>query len=400
MGGAEERRPSLREIRLEKLSAAIEGLDLAAGSDLAVVATSNRRVRVWRLGSGQTVHEFAFPEPETDARQKSEKEVEPIRVRFAPDGGTLAVSYLSRLYFYSVSEWKQIQSVGVAGEDTMRPRPTPTLARRVPSEETTRDASGPTPNQYIQEWALLQMQGDGRTRITDFSFTRDGSSILAAYCKGGCYDWASGLWNAGFPSGNDPVRLWDVGSGQLIWERVLDPKKVVERVVLSPDGASFAAAQHQPGRCRVEVRALGTGETRYSLPEIGYPFSLPPLILTPDGQYLITFRPEEGDLKHHPSDHLVIYEASSGKFVAELPGRYAARHADLSPDGRWLVTSADGVRFRIWDVQRRKAVVMTCPREWLWSGPPIESVRFSPDGHFLIVASDTSGMLAVYQFGP
>jgi WD40 repeat protein len=64
------------------------------------------------------------------------------------------------------------------------------------------------------------------------------------------------------------------------------------------------------------------------------------------------------------------------------------------------VTSADGVRFRIWDVQRRKAVVMTCPREWLWSGPPIESVRFSPDGHFLIVASDTSGMLAVYQFGP
>ena len=67
--GEGDRKPSLREIRQERLGNTIEGLDLAVGSDLAAVALSDLRVRVWRLNSGEMVHEFTFPQPETDARQ-------------------------------------------------------------------------------------------------------------------------------------------------------------------------------------------------------------------------------------------------------------------------------------------------------------------------------------------
>jgi WD40 repeat protein len=79
-----ERKLATRDIRVERLTSPILSLDVAPGSDLAVAAMSNGRVRAWHLDTGEILHEFGFTEPETDQRQKDEGEVEPIRVRFAP----------------------------------------------------------------------------------------------------------------------------------------------------------------------------------------------------------------------------------------------------------------------------------------------------------------------------
>src|SRR5438105_12465229 len=65
-------KPNLLEVRTERLSKFIQEFDIADGSDLAAVALSDLRVRVWSLKSGQVVHEFAFPEPESDQRLKLE----------------------------------------------------------------------------------------------------------------------------------------------------------------------------------------------------------------------------------------------------------------------------------------------------------------------------------------
>src|ERR1700691_4224548 len=101
-------KPAIRDVRVERLPAPILSLDVAPGSDLAVAAMSDGRVRVWHLDTGELVHEFGFTEPETDQRQKDEGEVEPIRVRFAPDGKTLGVSYLSRVHLYNVGVWSEL----------------------------------------------------------------------------------------------------------------------------------------------------------------------------------------------------------------------------------------------------------------------------------------------------
>jgi WD40 repeat protein len=391
------RNPTLRETRIQKLPASIMALDFAAGPNLAATALTNSHVLVWKLDSGEVVHDFRFPEPVTDPRQKLERDVEPIRVRFSPDGKELGISFLSRIHLYAIGDWHELGSLGVDGEDTIRTRSKPVLARRLPPGQETDKGPGPTLNELVHDWDRLLTQGDGRTRITDFKFCRDGSFILAAYCRGGCYDRDGALRIGAFPSGNDPVRLWNVRSGQLGWERTFDPQFVVERLEISPNDATFAAAEHRPGECRIEVRDLGTGNMLYSLPQVHFAYAVPSLGFAPDGDTLITLQTEGGMPK---TLGLAEYQATSGKQIAVFSGRYPTWHADLSPDGGWLVTSGNGVRFRIWDVKTHRVVLTKTPKQWLWSGPPIETVSFSPDGRWLIVASDTSGVVAVYQFRP
>lgn len=395
----EKRKPNLDEVRLQKLSASMLSLDLGAGSNLAVTALSNLHVVVWDLQSGGVLHEFAFPEPATDSRQKLENDVEPVRVRFAPNGKTLGISFLSRIHLYSVASWEETLCLKVDDEDAIRPRPKPELARRSPSEKGGASVSGPNLNQHMRDWARTKMQGDGRTRVTDFRFTSDGLYILAAYCSGGCYDQKGALRIGAFPSGNDPVRLWEVKTTDLVWERTLDASFEVERVAISPDDARFVAAEHRPGHCRIDICDLKSGRLVNPLPEVGFAYAVPGLLFTPDGNHLITLRAEEATQKERPWDHLAMYDADSGKLRAGFSGHYPARHADLSPDGRWLATSWNGIRFQIWDMRTRKVVATKAPREWRWSGPPIETVRFSPDSRWFVAASDTAGALAVYRLG-
>jgi hypothetical protein len=48
------------------------------------------------------------------------------------------------------------------------------------------------------------MLGDGRTRITDFAFTPDGTAIVVSYCRISCYDMPSGVrWM--ISNGHEPV---------------------------------------------------------------------------------------------------------------------------------------------------------------------------------------------------
>jgi WD40 repeat protein len=393
-------KPSLREARFERLGGGILSLDIAPNSDLAAAGLSGCRVRVWRLDSAETAHEFIFPEPETDPRQKFDNEVEPLRVRFAPDGRTLAVSHLSRIYLYEVGSWREIRSLGVAGEETMRRRPSPELTRRPPPDKDHEEKPAPTLNQVFQDWFKMKAQGDGRTRITDFKFTADGSSILAAYCGGGCYD-IPGDRRGPFATGKDPVRFWDVSSARLIWERVLDPKQAPERVVPSPDGKWFAAASNSFGVCAVGIYDLHDGHRVASLPQVYFPREAPTLLFTPDSHYLITFRAEKGTPKFRHWQFLAVYEVSSGRMTEKLSERQPVRSADASADGRWLATTNwRGLRFLVWDLQTRQPVLMEAPKEWIWRGPIIDRVRFSPDGRRLVVAADTVGMLAVYQFQP
>src|SRR5579862_2233259 len=71
-------KPYLREVRIDKLSAFILSFDIANGSDLAVAALADRRIRVWNLSSGEVQHELSFPAPEIDEHLRVAGEVEPI----------------------------------------------------------------------------------------------------------------------------------------------------------------------------------------------------------------------------------------------------------------------------------------------------------------------------------
>jgi WD40 repeat protein len=398
-------KPYLREIRMDKLSTLVLALDIANGSDLAAVALADRRIRVWKLTSGEVLHEFSFPSPETDEHLKVAGEVEPISVRFSPDGKYLAISFLSQIHLYDVFTWDEKASLGVPGEDQPRsdlkitPQ-RPQLERRS-AEQAQADKDKPilSLNDSIKAWAEATERGDGRTRITSFAFTMDGSSIIAAYCRGKCLA-STWLRLETFPTGSDPVRLWNIASARFVWEHVYDENTAVEKIVTSPDGNRFASVQARPGRCAVGMHDINDGRTLW-LHSSG-PCADPPSIqFSTDGQSFITNRIEQGNQKNKLWRNTATYESRSGKMVSDFSGRDSVRDADISSDGCWLAsTTWSGLRFQIWDVSSKKPVRIETPKEWKWRGPPINRVRFSPDGRWLVVGNDQIGNLVIYQFGP
>lgn len=383
----------VHKVREEQVSASILSLDLAATSDLAAASLSDGRVHVWRVDSGEAVHDFTFPVVDSELRDNSL--AEPIRVRFSPDGKTLAISHLSRVYLYDVASWRAVISLGVPGEDAARPRPSPRLAIRPTHEE--HKTAGEMGRAYMETMA----KGDGATRITDFAFTPDGSAILAAYCRGACFD-DPGSYAFYHPSGKDPVRLWELPSGRMLWERVYGADVVVGRVVPSPDGRLFAAANKQPGWCTVQVHDLKTGERLYSLHSVEFFPGLDPSIrFTPDGGHLITFLTGPTTKKFRPWEHLGMYVVRDGSRAAEFNGKIGAHDADISPDGQWLAAPTENrLTFKVYDMKTQKRVVLITEFPWGWTGPPLDRVRFAPSGKYLVVASRGLGRLAVYRIEP
>ena len=398
-------KPHLQEARLDRLSAFILSLDIASGCDLAAAALADRRIRVWKLSSGEVQHEFSFPAPEIDEHLRVAGEVEPISVRFSPDGKYLAISFLSRIYLYDVVTWTEKMSLGVPGEDQHRADlkitpETPQIERRS-TEQAQADKNKPVMslNETVRAWARAKMRGDGRTRITDFAFTIDGSSIIAAYCRGGCYASPS-FRSVPFPTGTDPVRLWDVASARLVWENVYDENSVVNRIVPSLDGARFAVVESHPGHCAVGMHNFNDGQTLW-LHSFGSCGDPPSIRFSQDSQSFITSRVEEGNRKNKRWRDIAAYETTSGKMIGDFSKKDTVRDFDISSDGRWLAsTTWSGLRFQIWDLSSKKAIMMVTPEEWKWRGPLMNRIRFSPDGSWLVVGNNQLGDLVIYRFGP
>src|SRR5437016_7215202 len=260
--------PTLHQVRIEELSKSILAFDIANDSDLAAAALSDLSVRVWRLSSGRVIHEFSFPEPPTDQNLKLDGEYEPVSLHFSPDGRTLGVGFSNAICLYDVENWTEKNVLRVAGEDNLRPgiiatSRTPLLRQRTAqeaqaqSEQPIRDI-----NQTMREWVARRHRGDGRTRVRDFAFTRDGMLILASYCRGGC--WSSSGAVVAFASGTDPVRLWDLREKKIVWEKLYDPQGVISRVVVSPDGGRFIAVNSELAHCAVAAYDLSSGEALWS----------------------------------------------------------------------------------------------------------------------------------------
>ena len=106
------------------------------------------------------------------------------------------------------------------------------------------------------------------------------------------------------------------------------------------------------------------------------------------------------DKKFRPWERLALYNVQNATSLAEFSGTIGQCDADLSPDGRWLVAPTPNlVTFKIYDVETRQPIAVARDFPWGWGGPPVDRVRFDPDGKYLVVASRKAGRSAVYQIG-
>lgn len=379
------RKPALFEIRVDRLPAPILSLDVAPGSDLVVVALSDGRVRVLHLDTGEFVHEFGFTEPETDQRQKGEGEVEPIRVRFAADGRSLGVSHLSRIHLYKVGTWSELRTLGVEGEDVMHPVPQQQLSQRPLVEKEPDDI-----NTGTRKWAQRKTLGDGRTRITDFAFTPDGTAILVSYCRISCYDMPNGVkWM--ISNGHEPVRLWELATGRMLWEHYSEPNRITDRVVLSPDGRLLVEVVFQPGHWDLQVRDLATGRESLSITLSPLPSEPPDVVFTPDSHCFVSLWHEPGKMWQ-----MALFDASSGQLLAHFTDAAGAQRVAISANGLWLaITTWRGAAFKLWDLAKRRPLITMSPRV---AGVRVHTlgVRFASDGRKLVVSDQRNGLVFLY----
>ena len=387
MGARVGHKPALREIRMERLPAPILSLDVAPGSDLTVTALSDGRVRAWHLDNGETVHEFRFTEPETDQRQKDEGEVEPIRVHFAPDGKTLGVSYLSRVHLYDVSAWSELKTVGVEGEDVMRPISLPQLTSRPAVEKEADDI-----NTGTKKWDQRKTRGDGRTRITDFAFTADGEGMVVSYCRGSCYDRPS-AFALRFTGGHDPVRLWEFKAGRMLWEHYSEQNQITERVVLSTDSKLLVEVVAQPGHWLLQLRELASGRESRSITLTPLPHEPPDIAFTSDSQRFVTLWSEPRKMWQ-----MALFDTASGQVVAHFTDHAGAQRVALSDNGLWLaITTWRGVEFKVWNLEMREPVLTMTPKLVDVHVRSLHSIRFASDSRKIVVSDQSNGLVFIYE---
>jgi WD40 repeat protein len=229
----------------------------------------------------------------------------------------------------------------------------------------------------------------------------------------------------GPPSKQEPTRLWDRATGEMLAEFPPPPEGACSvplgpgeknepcsapDAALSPDGTRVATISEFDGTLRIWDVADGT-----VLETIRLGQHVEGVEWTPDGKWIIAlveeriqvidattlrtireFGPEQGGGIFLPAvsptvsadGSLVavgyadrtarVWETETGRLVAELPHPAPVSGVEFSPDGRFLVTGS-GDAATIWDLAAQRPLV-----ELLGHSGGVGPVDFSPDGSSIV----------------
>ncbi|WP_171064017.1 WD40 repeat domain-containing serine/threonine protein kinase [Actinomadura soli] len=207
-----------------------------------------------------------------------------------------------------------------------------------------------------------QLSGNA-TPVTAGAFSPDGSTLATG-------------------SGDNAVRLWDVGSRSEIG-RPLTHGYPIHAVAFSPDGKTLATGDLGNKARLWDVQ--NRSQIGQSLGHRGKSGSVDAVAFSPDGRTLAT----------GGSDKTVrLWDVENRSQVGQSSGMFLIREeawvlaVAFSPDGRTLATAGSDTRVRLWDVENRRQIGQ--PLLHKGRGNAVLAVVFSPDGKTLATAgSDT-----------
>jgi WD40 repeat protein len=288
-----------------------------------------------------------------------------------PPGGvySLVFSPVGKRLAAAIAEWKD-PTVKVwdasTGQELLSVKGGPGHHEFSPafSPDGKRLASATTDN-TVKEWdaqtgqELLTLKGHAQ-RILSVAFNADGTRLASA-------------------SEDNTVKVWDVQTGQELFSFKIGPSS---GLAFSPDGTRLASASDAN---TVKVWDTQTGQELLTLKANAGSYAT--LAFSADGKRLACSS-FGGDRR------VQVWDAQTGHELLTLKGHIiVVKGLAFSPDGKRLASSAWWTNtVHVWDAQTGQEIFN------LKAGGEINSLAFSPDGHWLV--GDPGGTVTIWDATP
>jgi WD40 repeat protein len=175
-----------------------------------------------------------------------------------------------------------------------------------------------------------------------------------------------GAWLA--VSGEQPIQIWDVASGQLVRTFESKPDSHSFSVSISPDGTLLADSGSDG---RITLWDVASGKTVRSLSH-GRQNDVHDIQFSPDGKLLVSVGTDSA---------VRLWDVSSGQVLQTMMHGDGLYGVAFSPDGRLVASASCDRTVKLWEVATGRLV------NSLRHGDEVTAVAFSPDGALLASAS-------------
>ncbi len=208
---------------------------------------------------------------------------------------------------------------------------------------------------------LITLSGHGAS-VLSASFSLDGKHIVTA-------------------SADKTAKVWDAATGQLLMTLTGHSKRVVS-AVFSPDGLSIATLSEDNS---ARLWRANTGK-EWKTVFLGNILA-PSVAFASDALRILV-------VAYGEKDTAEVWDIRSEKLIISLKGHTGwIATAEISPDGRHVVTTSFDKTARLWDAVTGKQLMILAERI---GGFVVSSARFSPDGT-RIVTVDGSARATVWN---